>query len=176
MQEIISNIGRRDFVKIGVTAGVAAALPGIISCLGKEVPGVGSKLSDVVLSDVQGNEVVIPAAVRGKIALIHFWASWCRTCRSEMKHLEWIANQYRKDGVVAYSVGIGEKRKTAVAYISHLNISYPVLLDPSSVTKKQFGIVGIPTYYVLNREGIIRFKIFGETDDRQWEKIIGELI
>ncbi|PKN19134.1 MAG: hypothetical protein CVU71_10180 [Deltaproteobacteria bacterium HGW-Deltaproteobacteria-6] len=176
MQEIISNIGRRNFVKIGMMAGLAAVLPGILSCLGKEVPGVGSKLSEVVLSDVSGNKVVIPADARGKIALIHFWASWCRTCRGEMKHLEWIANQYREAGVVAYSVGVGEKKTTAAAYIHNLNISYPVLLDPDAITKKRFGIVGIPTYYVLNREGIIRFKIFGETDDRQWEKIIGGLI
>jgi thiol-disulfide isomerase/thioredoxin len=176
MKEKILKIGRRDFVKIGVMAGIATILPEIISCRTKAVPGVGSRFSAIVLSDVMGNKIAIPTDSTGKIALIHFWASWCRTCRGEMAHLESIANKYRQKDVVTYSIGIGEKKSTAVAYISNLNISYPVLLDPDSTTKKQFGIVGIPTYYVLDREGIIRSKIFGEVDDLKWEKIIGALI
>jgi len=176
MEKVIAQIGRRDFMKIGTMAGLAVILPEIISCRKEEVAGVGNRFSTVVLSDIMGNKVAIPTDTTGKIALIHFWASWCRTCRGEMAHLESVANQYREQGVVAYSIGIGEKKDTAAAYIKNLNISYPVLLDPDSTTKKIFGIVGIPTYYVLNREGIIRFKIYGEADESKWDRIIGTII
>jgi len=170
-----SNIGRRGFLRISLMAGIVACVPEIISCRAKEI-AVGSSLPEVILYDVLGNRVTVPGDSAGRITLLHFWASWCKTCRSEMKHLESAVGKYRREGVAAYSIGIGEKKEAVLAYIRNLNVSYPVLVDPDSVTKKRFGIVGIPTYYVLNRQGVVRFKIFGETDEAQWDKIIGTLL
>jgi cytochrome c biogenesis protein CcmG, thiol:disulfide interchange protein DsbE len=176
MKEYSSSIKRRDFLKMGAAACLGFIVPGIISCNAQGHPGVGDKLSIITLSDLLGNSIVIPTGLTGKIALIHFWAGWCPTCRGEMTSLESLANKYRQEGVVPCSIGIGERRDTAFRYIKNLNITYPVLLDPDSLTQKQFGIAGIPTYYVLNREGIIRFKILGEADKNGLDKMIRALM
>jgi cytochrome c biogenesis protein CcmG, thiol:disulfide interchange protein DsbE len=161
---------------MGIAAGLAAIVPEILSGCAKEAPAVGSMLSEIALGDLTGKRVVIPRDLTGKIAVLHFWAGWCPACRGEMTALDAIGNKYRQENVVPYSIGVGETRITAVRYIKNLGITYPVLLDPDSVTQRQFGIAGIPTYYVLNREGIIRFKILGEADKNGWDKIIRTLI
>jgi len=172
----IAPLTRRDVLKIGMIAGLSLILPGVISCREKAVPGVGNSLSEITLSDLQGNKVTIPAECRGKVALIHFWASWCPTCRGEMMNLDAIGNEYRGRGVYSCSIGIGEKREMALSYIRNVNITYPILLDPHAETQKLFGISGIPTYYVLDREGIIRFKILGQLDKTELNKIVRSMV
>lgn len=176
MSNRIADIRRRDFIKIGAMAGLAVLFPQVTACRKENVPGVGNRFSTIVLDDVAGKKVSIPADSAGKIAIIHFWASWCKTCRNEMTHLETVARSYRQKGVVTYSIGIGEKKNTAATYISNLSITYPVLIDPDSSTKKTLGIVGVPTYFVLDGEGIIKFRISGQTDDRKWDQILGALV
>jgi cytochrome c biogenesis protein CcmG, thiol:disulfide interchange protein DsbE len=174
--ETAGQIKRRDFLKRGAAGFLGLTVFGIVSCNAPGRLGIGDKLSPVTLSDLMGNRIAIPAALSGKIALIHFWASWCPTCRGEMTSLESIWKKYLGAGVVPYSIGIGERRDTAVRYIENLSITYPILVDPNSLTQKQFGISGIPTYYILDRKGIIRLKIIGDADKSGWDKIIKDLL
>jgi cytochrome c biogenesis protein CcmG, thiol:disulfide interchange protein DsbE len=176
MKEETQRIGRRDFLQLGMVAGLGIIIPEIISCRTKEPTGVGNGLSKVTLNDLTGNSVAIPTDAAGKIAIIHFWASWCPTCRGEMVTLDAIGGKYRGKGVMPYSIGIGEKKETAMSYINKLGITYPVLLDPGSITQKKFGISGIPTYYILDRAGIIRYKIFGEAEKNGLDKMIQALL
>jgi cytochrome c biogenesis protein CcmG, thiol:disulfide interchange protein DsbE len=161
---------------MGMIAGLGIIIPGVLSCNTKEVPGVGKGLSTVTLNDLMGNKVVIPEDFTGKIAVIHFWASWCPTCRGEMMILDAIGRKYRDKGVITYSIGIGEKKETAMAYIENLHITYPVLLDPGSITQKRFGIAGIPTYFILDRGGVIRYKILGAANKDGLDKMIEALL
>ena len=137
---------------------------------------VGDMPSRVTLSGLRGNSVVIPSDFKGQALLIHFWASWCPTCRGEMKALESIYGRYGGKGVIPCSIGLGEKRETAVSYLRDMIVSYPVLLDPSSSTRKPFGVAGIPTYFVLDREGVVRHKILGKADPKGLDKIVRSLL
>lgn len=166
------QIVRRDFIKMWMIAGFNLIIPGILSCKAKEAPGPGEACSRVELRDIEGNRITIPADSAGKIAVLHFWASRCSACRDEMTTLETLCNKYRSEGVAAYSIGIGENRKTAMSYIKNLQITYPILPDPGAVTQNLFGISGIPTYYILDRKGLILYKIVGEADKDKMEKII----
>ena len=137
---------------------------------------VGDMPSRVTLSDLRGNSVVIPSDFKGQALLIHFWASWCPTCRGEMKALELLYGRYGAKGFTPCSIGLGEKRETAVSYLRDMIVSYPVLLDPSSSTRKPFGVAGIPTYFVLDREGVVRHKILGKADPKGLDKIVRSLL
>jgi cytochrome c biogenesis protein CcmG, thiol:disulfide interchange protein DsbE len=176
MKEKKLRIGRREFLRIGMIAGLGMMITGISSCRTKEATGVGNGLSKITLNDLMGNGVVLPTDAKGKIAVVHFWASWCPTCRGEMTILDAVGSRYRDKGVMPYSIGIGEKRETAMSYIRNLRINYPILLDPGSLTQKQFGISGIPTYYILDRGGIIRYKILGEANKNGLDKMIEALL
>ena len=137
---------------------------------------VGDVPSSITLSDLSGNSVVIPSDFKGQVVLIHFWASWCPTCRGEMTALDSLYGTYGRKRVIPCSIGIGEKRETVVSYLKNMNVSYPVLLDPDSSTRKPFGVAGIPTYFVLDREGVIRQKILGKADPKGLEGIVRSLL
>ncbi len=165
-------MSRRDILEKGIVFGFCLFLLGMISCREKSTPAIGKSLADLTLSDLQGNKVAIPADCRGKVALIHFWASWCPSCRGEMQNLEAIGNEYRDRGAFPCSIGVGEKREAALSYIGNMNITYPILLDSYAETKGVFGVNGIPTYYILDREGIIRHKILGKVDRSELDKMV----
>jgi cytochrome c biogenesis protein CcmG, thiol:disulfide interchange protein DsbE len=166
------RLGRRDFLKAGAAAGLSFVIPSFISCGTKATSGVGDTMPNIVLGSIANEEVVIPAAFSGKAVILHFWASWCPTCRAEMTALETVFREYSNRGALPCSIGIGEKRATALRYIKNLSISYPVLLDPDSLTQRLLGISGVPTYYLLDRRGIIRRKILGEAGSSGWDSII----
>ncbi|MDD5169747.1 MAG: TlpA disulfide reductase family protein, partial [Syntrophales bacterium] len=106
LEESLPGIGRREFIKEGAIAALGIVSPILISCTEKERPGVGDRLSRVTLSDLTGNNVVIPGDFSGKVVLLHFWASWCSSCRNEMTALESLHGKYREAGVIHCSIGI----------------------------------------------------------------------
>ncbi|MDA8125434.1 MAG: TlpA disulfide reductase family protein [Deltaproteobacteria bacterium] len=157
-------------------AGAGLLLPVWRPRSGQAAARLGDVPSRVALNDLKGKSVAIPSDFKGKIALLHFWASWCPTCRGEMTVLEALYAQYGDKGVVPCSIGMGEKRETALSYIKNLVISYPVLLDPDLSSRKPFAVSGIPTYYVLDRQGAIRHRILGEAPQGGLERMIGTLL
>ena len=137
---------------------------------------VGEVPSPITLSTLTGSKVVIPSAYKGKVLLIHFWASWCPTCRGEMTTLNSLYDAYAGKEVTPCSIGLGEKRETALNYMKNITVSYPVLLDTNSATRKPFGIAGIPTFFVLDREGVIRHRILGKADKGGLDKMVRALL
>jgi len=169
-------VPRRVFLKTAVAVASSLIVPGWMPCRAEAAFRVGDVPSRATLSDIEGNKVVLPSDYKGKVVLIHFWASWCPTCRGEMKVLEDFYAKYGAKGVLPCSLGLGEKKETARSYLKNMNISYPVLLDPGSSTRKPFGVAGIPTYFVLDREGVIRHKILGKADPKGLERIVRSLL
>jgi thiol-disulfide isomerase/thioredoxin len=170
------NGSRRSFLKMAAAAGAGLFMPALLPRPGEGAYRTGDVPAEVLLSDLKGNSVSLPLDFRQSVALIHFWASWCPACRGEMAALEALCNRYRGRGVTPCSIGIGEKRETALSYLKSLTLSYPVLLDPASSTKKPFGIVGIPTTFVLDRESVIRHRIMGKADSEGLERMVRALL
>lgn len=170
------DIRRRDFIRTGVAAGLALVAPGWLSSRAEAALRIGDRPPESTLNDLKGNPFNLPGAFKGKVALIHFWASWCPSCRKEMVLLETIHQHYGPKGILPCSIDVGETKEAAQQYLRNVKITYPVLLDPRSSTARQFGISGIPTSYVLNRENIIRFKILGEPNQEGLDRIIKGLL
>ena len=167
---------RRTFLRMIAAAGVGLTIPWWMPRRVEAAFRVGDVPSSIALSDLRGNSVVIPSDFKGQVVLIHFWASWCPTCRGEMTALDSLYGTYGRRRVTPCSIGIGEKRETAVSYLKNMTVSYPVLLDPDSSTRKPFGVAGIPTYFVLDRESAIRHKILGKADPKGWDRIVRSLL
>ncbi|MBI5602117.1 MAG: TlpA family protein disulfide reductase [Deltaproteobacteria bacterium] len=167
---------RRDFWKICLAAGWGFIIPGWLSPKAEAGLRIGDIPPRMILNDLKGTPFNLPGAFKGKVALIHFWASWCPSCRKEMILLETIHQHYGPKGILPCSIDVGETKEAAQQYLRNVKITYPVLLDPRSSTARQFGVSGIPTSYVLNRETIIRFKILGEPNQEGLDRIIKGLL
>jgi peroxiredoxin len=133
-------------------------------------------LPKATLLDLKGASVAVPGDFKGKVAVIHFFATWCTYCPKEVAALESLVRKYGDKGVIACSVDVGESKDKVDSFAADQRISYPLLLDPSSSAAKQYGVTGIPTTYILDRSGVVRFRILGEITLEGLDRIVRTLL
>lgn len=167
---------RRQFLRSCIQAGAGLAIWGWLPPQAQAALRIGDTPPKAILHDLNGNSVSLPADFKGKVVLIHFWASWCSSCKAEMADLEFLYNGYGKQGVIPCSIDVGETKQKAENYIRSLSVTYPVLLDPTSSVARLYGVTGIPTTYILGRDGIIRYRILGEINRSGLEKIVRTVV
>ena len=96
-------------------------------------------------------------ALRGKVVLLNFWASWCGPCRKEMPILEQINRQYGKRGVVVVGVNVEPDRSAALAWLKETPVGFPILSDADSKTSAAYHVEGMPNTVILDRKGNVRY-------------------
>jgi peroxiredoxin len=103
------------------------------------------------LKDLSGKTWTF-SALRGKVVLVNFWATWCPPCRKEMPDLEALYQQLAPRGLVI--LGISDEEASKVQpFISERKITFPVLLDPGRKVNDAFIVEGIPKSFVYDRDG-----------------------
>ncbi len=107
--------------------------------------------ADFTLIDLQGKTWTL-SALRGKVVLVNFWATWCPPCRKEMPDLEALYNRFKDQGLVILAISDEEAAKVQ-PFIAERKITYPVMLDPGRKVNELFQVEGIPKSFVYNREG-----------------------
>jgi len=102
-------------------------------------------------------------AARGSVLVVNFWASWCAPCRAEQPDLTRVAGGYAARGVAFLGVNVSDDRDSARAYMRELGVPYPSLFDPKAETAPRLGVVGLPTTFVLDRDGVVGYQRTGRT-------------
>ncbi|MBI2847216.1 MAG: TlpA family protein disulfide reductase [Chloroflexi bacterium] len=111
---------------------------------------------DFRLASLDGNTLSL-SELRGRPVLVNFWATWCGPCRAEMPILEKVHRDKASEGLVILGVDVGEDERTVRAFVRDFQLSFPVLLDRAQKVTEQYRILGIPTSFLIDRNGIIRF-------------------
>jgi len=97
---------------------------------------------------------------QGKPLLLHFWATWCPFCKFEESSLSSIKNDWQ---VLTVAYQSGEKPEV-IKHMKQQNIEdWPTILDSNSHLAEQFGVTGVPTTYIIDGDGNIRFTEVGLT-------------
>ncbi len=148
---------RRDFLKIVSYAGLACVLA---RCRPHRLR-IGDIAPDLKVVDLNGKQLTLPGDLKGKVVLLHFWASWCTSCIDEMRDNQSLYVDYESRGVTLCSVSIGDTKAAIEAYLKNVKVSYPVLIDERGVSKRLYSISGVPTTYVLDRDGVVKFVLQG---------------
>ncbi|NQX87968.1 MAG: TlpA family protein disulfide reductase [Halioglobus sp.] len=117
---------------------------------------VGDTAPMVRLPLLSGDEEVSLAILRGKVVYLDFWASWCGPCRVSFPQLEALREELGAQGFEVYAINVDEKAEDALQFLSEVPVSYPVVHDGSGATPKAWGILGMPTGYLIDRRGIVR--------------------
>jgi peroxiredoxin len=136
---------------------------------------IGDAFPKTGVSDRQGNPVALPHDFKGKVVLIHFWATWCPFCIKEIRALESIYGNYREKDFVPFSVNVGEDNPTIAAFLKNETVTYPILMDRNSEAARQLGVTGLPMTFICDRNGVIKFKIIGEITKSGLERLLGSM-
>jgi peroxiredoxin len=109
------------------------------------------------------------AQLRGQWLILNFWATWCVPCRQEMPELQAL---YEDTGSMVIGVNLAEDRDTVAAWLGEYQISYPIVLDPEAEIFDLYRIMGQPTTFVINPDGLIVEMILGATNAESLREII----
>jgi peroxiredoxin len=123
-------------------------------------PGeVGAPLPAFRLGDVAGREVS-SEDFRGKVLLVNYWATWCKPCETEMPGLQQLQDTYEPRGFAVIGIAMDTDKKAVATFARKHGIRYWLLMGTPDV-QERFGILGIPTTILVDRQGVVRYKVVG---------------
>ena len=132
----------------------------------REVPSplVGKPAPDFSLPQLYDQEKVFSSKeLTGKVWLLNFWASWCSGCKTEHPVLMRIAESGE---VPIYGMDYKDQREEALTWLRQWGNPYPVIaMDESGRVGIDYGVYGVPETYVIDKQGVIRYKQIGPLDD-----------
>ena len=157
-------------------AAQAADLPPLSHSLTTQAPRPAPALK---LKTLDG-QLLDLAQFKGKVVLINFWATWCPPCRREMPSMERLSQALKGEAFSVLAVDVGEDADTIEAFTSQLDttLGFPILLDTRSHTMQAWKVAGLPTTFLIDRQGRIVASAIGgrEFDHPEIIRTIRELL
>lgn len=120
-------------------------------------PGLGKPAPEFALLDT-GGAVVRLSDFRGKVVLINFWATWCAPCRKEFPEL---VKTYDQGDVVVIGINMQENRDQVREFADEFGAEFPILIDPKAEAAEAYRMLGLPSSYFVDQQGVLREQHFG---------------
>jgi peroxiredoxin len=154
----------------GITSGIAAsaivALLTAVDALAAERPvlpkllkalnlsGYSSVMQPPEFSGVTADgERVALEGLSGRVVLLNFWAAWCLECRPEMTAFERLHREFSVQGLAVVGINAREGTSTIREYAKELGLTFPLLPDPAGKINSAYGVIGLPTTFLVGRNG-----------------------
>jgi len=135
--------------------------------------------SNFELQDMDEEKVKL-SDYRGKVVLLNFWATWCPPCIREMPSMERLHQQVDAEDFKVIAVNQMEDVDQVFAFTGQLEIdpTFAILFDSTSEVSRDYAVRGLPTTYLIDKEGNIRYRAVGgrEFDHAEVIKTIKQLI
>jgi len=146
-----------------------------LSVAAKAQPKPGELAYEIALTNPKGDTISL-SAIRNKVVLIDFWASWCGPCRLSNRQLVKLYSKYKDKGFEIYGVSLDQDKKDWIKAISKDKITWPQVIDSrgwEAQTAIDWNLYQIPTSYLINKDGII---IAIDPEKKDLEKALKELL
>jgi thiol-disulfide isomerase/thioredoxin len=129
-----------------------------------QVLDISFPISDFSLPLLNGKTQTL-SGLKGKVVFLNFWATWCPPCREEMPDMEKLYQRFKNEDLEFLTVNIQEGKAEVESFMKDFKLSFPVALDSNGDVATKYGIRGIPTTYIIGRDGRI---IAAAVGGRQW--------
>jgi thiol-disulfide isomerase/thioredoxin len=143
---------------------IAAETRSAFTKAGVQVLREKADIIDFTVPLLEGGEVRL-SSLKGKVVFLNFWATWCPPCREEMPSMETLYRRFRDSGLEFLAVDIQEGADEVADFMRQYKLSFPVGLDSGRISA-EYGIRGIPTTFIIDRDGAI---IIASVGGRQWD-------
>jgi thiol-disulfide isomerase/thioredoxin len=115
---------------------------------------VGDSFPDLASFKLEGK---LPDSLKGKVVMIDFWASWCGPCKQSFPAMEELHQHYSDKGLVIIAINVDENRSGMEAFLKKTTASFTVVRDAGQKLVEQAGIATMPSSFLIDREGKVRF-------------------
>lgn len=130
---------------------------------------------DFILDDMNGEPFTL-SEHEGKVVVLNIWATWCPPCRKEIPDFIEIQDEMRDDGVLFVGVSLDKEGWEVVRpFAKEYNINYPLVVDNGTVNNKYGPFRGIPTTFIINKEGKVEYIAPGMVTKSMIQPILQEL-
>jgi thiol-disulfide isomerase/thioredoxin len=136
----------------------------------------GDDLPDLSSFHLEGK---LPDDLKGQVILLDFWASWCAPCKASFPAMEELTKKYSSQGLTIVAVSVDEKSQNMQRFLKSAKVSFPVVRDAQHKPVAAADPHGMPTSFLIDRSGKIRFVHSGFDRDettRQYVKEIEQLL
>ncbi|MGH7973590.1 MAG: TlpA family protein disulfide reductase [Limisphaerales bacterium] len=164
---------RRVNTWCGLAALLASGLLFTASAAGWKAGEPGPDLSQIKL------EGKVPENLKGKVLLLDFWASWCEPCKASFPVMDELQKRYGAQGLVVVAVNVDENRSDMEEFLKKNSVTFAVLRDAAQKLVAQAGIATMPSSFLIDRQGRVRFVhagFRGEETRKQYEEQIETLL
>ena len=130
---------------------------------------------EFVRNDLDNNRVEL-AALRGRVVLLNFWATWCAPCQIEMpRFAEW-QTKYKAQGLEIIGISMDDDAAPVRELLRKRRVNYPIVMGDEELGLQYGGVLGLPVSYLIDRKGIIGGHYKGEADLSAMETEVRKLL
>ena len=136
----------------------------------------GAAFPDLTAFKLEGK---LPDTRKGKVVMIDFWASWCDPCKASFPVMEDLHKRYGPRGLVIIAVNVDENRSDMEEFLKKNSATFAVVRDAKQKLVEQTGIATMPSSFLLDRDGKVRFThsgFRGEETKKKYEQEIESLL
>jgi len=138
-------------------------------------PNPGAPAPEFELQDTAGKTVRL-SSLRGEVVVLHFWATWCPHCLTEIPLLEKLIQEPPFQGVRVLAINLGEPQKKVSEYLRAHPSSLPVVLDSRGKVAEAYGVLGLPASVVVDASGRMAREIaMGSLSREELEKVLASV-
>ena len=146
---------------------LATVALGLFTSFGGQAAGFEARASlpapTLHASDLSGATKTL-ADYRGKVLLLNYWATWCPPCLREMPSLERLRASMVGRPLEIVAIDSAEPAEEVNAYLSRMKLGFPVLLDENGSNTQRWKVFALPTTFLLDGEGRVRYVLKGATE------------
>lgn len=161
------------WLKLGLLVVFAVVATQLLLRPGASTVAHGDTAPPLALKDLQGRHVDL-GSLRGQVVLVNFWATWCPPCRAELPEL---AELWQEQKGSCFSVlGVAEESPAEDLAAASRAIPYPILTDPRGEAAAAWSVVGFPSSFIVDAQGVVVRVFQGAVGKKQVQEAIAPLL